>query len=90
VDLLAQNYGAVFTNPQTTENQLAMLSANGSTKLSSAWTVSGSAYLRSFHQHRVDGNVSEVAPATFSTIPTRAMTLLVRFACKQPMVRLSQ
>ena len=62
VELLAQNYGAVFTNPQVTENQLAMLSANGSVKLSSTWTASGAAYVRSFHQNRVDGNVSEVAP----------------------------
>ena len=50
VQLLAQNYGAVFTNPQMTENQLAMLSANGSVKLSSTWTASGVAYVRSFHQ----------------------------------------
>ncbi len=62
VELLAQNYGAVFTNPQVTENQLAMLSANGSMKLSSTWTASGNAYVRSFHQNRLDGNVSEVAP----------------------------
>ncbi len=69
VDLLGQNYGAVFTNPQTTENQLAMLSANGSTKLSDTWTASGSAYLRSFHQHRVDGNVSEVTPCNILADP---------------------
>jgi iron complex outermembrane recepter protein len=62
VELLAQNYGAVFTSPQTTENQLAMLSANGSVKLSSTWTASGVAYVRSFHQSHVDGNVSSVAP----------------------------
>ena len=62
VELLAQNYGAVFTNPQVTENQLAMLSANGSVKLSDTWTASGVAYVRSFHQNRVDGNVSSVAP----------------------------
>jgi iron complex outermembrane receptor protein len=62
VQLLAQNYGAVFTNPQVTENQLAMLSANGSVKLTDSWTGTGVAYVRSFHQNRVDGNVSSVAP----------------------------
>ena len=67
VELLAQNYGAVFTNPQTTENQLAMLSANGSVKLSDTWTASGVAYLRSFHQSRVDGNLSSVAPCNVLT-----------------------
>ena len=62
VDLLAQNYSAVFTSPQTTENRLAMVSANGSTKLTDTWTLSGVAYLRSFHQQHADGNVTEVAP----------------------------
>ena len=41
VQLLAQDYSAVFTNPQTTVNQLAMLSANGSTKLTDTLNVSG-------------------------------------------------
>ena len=67
VELVAQNYGAVFTNPQTTENQLAMLSANGSVKLSDTWTASGVAYLRNFHQSHVDGNLSSVAPCNVLT-----------------------
>jgi outer membrane receptor protein involved in Fe transport len=62
VELLAQNYSAVFTNPQVTENQLAMLSLNGSVKLTDSWTASGAAYVRSFHQSRTDGNLSSVAP----------------------------
>jgi iron complex outermembrane recepter protein len=64
VQMLEQNYNSVFTNPQTTDNRLAMLSLNGSTKLSDSWSVSGVTYLRSFHQSRVDGNVSSVAPCT--------------------------
>ncbi len=64
VQLLAQDYSAVFTNPQTTVNQLAMLSANGSSKVSDTLNVSGLAYIRSFHQKHVDGNVSSVAPCT--------------------------
>ena len=62
VDLLGADYSAVFTSPQTTNNELAMLSANGSTKLTDTWILSGVAYLRSFHQQHVDGNVSSVAP----------------------------
>ncbi len=62
VQLLAQDYAAVFTNPQTTDNQLAMLSANGSVKLSDTLSLSGVGYLRSFHQSHTDGNVSSVAP----------------------------
>ncbi len=64
VQLLAENYAAVFTNPQTTVNQLAMVSANGSAKLTDTMSLSGVAYLRSYHQHRLDGNVSSVAPCT--------------------------
>ena len=72
-DLLGQNYNAVFTSPQTTENQLAMLSANGSAKLSDNWTVSGAAYLRSYHQSHVDGNLSSVAPCNqLNGLPTRS------------------
>ncbi len=64
VQLLANDYSAVFTNPQTTVNQLAMLSANGSAKLTDTLTLSGVGYIRSFHQQHVDGNVSNVAPCT--------------------------
>ncbi len=62
VQLLAQNYGAVFTNPQTTANELAMLSLNGSTKLSDTLSLSAVGYFRGFDQNHVDGNVSSVAP----------------------------
>ncbi len=41
VQLLAEDYSAVYTNPQTTVNQLAMLSANGTTKLTDAWSSIG-------------------------------------------------
>jgi outer membrane receptor protein involved in Fe transport len=61
-ELVAQDYSSVFTSPQTTNNELAMLSVNGSTKLSDTWSLSGVAYWRSFHQSHVDGNVSSVAP----------------------------
>ena len=64
VDLLGADYSAVFTNPQTTTNELAMLSMNGNTKLTDTWTLSAAAYLRSFHQQHVDGNVSDVAPCS--------------------------
>ncbi len=63
-ELVAQDYASVFTSPQTTNNQLAMLSMNGSTKLTDNWSVSGVTYWRSFHQQHVDGNVSNVAPCT--------------------------
>ena len=64
VELLGADYSAVFTSPQTTTNELAQLSINGSTKLTDNWTLSGVTYWRSFHQKHVDGNVSDVAPCT--------------------------
>ncbi len=64
VQLLGRDYTAVWTNPQTTNNELAMVSANGSTKLTDTVTLSGVTYLRSYHQQRVDGNVSSVTPCT--------------------------
>src|SRR5262249_71279 len=64
VELLSQNYNSVFTSPQTTENQLAMLSINGTTKLSDTWSGSAVTYLRTFHQRHGDGNISDVAPCT--------------------------
>ena len=64
VQLLAQDYSAVYTSPQTTNNELAMLSVNGSTKLTDTWSLSGVAYWRSFHQQHVDGNISDVAPCS--------------------------
>ncbi len=64
VELLARDYSAVWTTPQTTTNELAMLSVNGDTKLTDTAHISGVAYLRGFHQQHVDGNVSNVAPCT--------------------------
>jgi iron complex outermembrane receptor protein len=64
VQLLGPDYTAVFTSPQTTNNELAMLSVNGNTKVTDTVNVSGVAYVRSFHQQHVDGNVSDVAPCT--------------------------
>jgi iron complex outermembrane recepter protein len=66
VELLSQNYNSVYTNPQTTNNQLAMVSINGTTRLSDTWSGSGVTYLRSFHQQHVDANVSDVAPCSFN------------------------
>ncbi len=76
VQLLAQNYGAVFTNPQTMSNELAMLSMNGSTKLSDTLSLSALGYFRSFDQSHVDGNVSSVAPCNLIGGPAADAGLL--------------
>jgi iron complex outermembrane recepter protein len=64
VQLLAQDYRSVFTSPQTTNNDLAMVSVNGNVDIANALSLSGVGYLRSFHQKHVDGNISDVQPCS--------------------------
>ena len=54
--LLAQNWSSIYTVPQTTENQLAFLSASATWKPSDTWTYQAIAYFRNFNQAHVDGN----------------------------------
>ena len=56
VQLLAQNWSSIYTIPQTTENQLAFLTASASWKPSDTWTYQANAYFRNFNQAHVDGN----------------------------------
>jgi iron complex outermembrane recepter protein len=69
VQLLAQDYRSVFTNPQTTNNDLAMVSVNGNVDITNALSLSGVGYLRSFHQKHVDGNISDVKPCNLLENP---------------------
>jgi iron complex outermembrane recepter protein len=62
IEMLNRNWSSVYTSPQTYKNQLAFLNATGSYRLSDTWTVKGNAYIRSFRQQHVDGNVSEAQP----------------------------
>jgi iron complex outermembrane recepter protein len=56
VQLLAQNWSSVFTIPQTTQNQLAFLTASATWKPTDTWTYQAIAYFRNFDQAHVDGN----------------------------------
>jgi iron complex outermembrane recepter protein len=62
VELLGPDYSAVFTSPQTTNNELAMVSVNGSTKVTDTMNVAGVGYYRSYHQKHVDGNITDAEP----------------------------
>jgi hypothetical protein len=55
VQMLAQNWASVFTTPQTTDNQLAFLTASANWKPTDTWTYQAIAYYRYFHQAHVDG-----------------------------------
>ena len=59
VQLLDQSWSSTFTSPQTTKNQVAMISGNGSVQVSPTWSVQGVGYYRWFKQSHIDGNISE-------------------------------
>ena len=56
VQLLAQNWSSIYTVPQTTENQLAFLTASATWRPSDTWTYQALAYFRNFNQAHVDAN----------------------------------
>jgi iron complex outermembrane recepter protein len=62
IELLQRNWSSVFTWPQTTHNQLAFLTANGSYSPTDTLTLSGNAYFRGFWQHHLDGNNTDAQP----------------------------
>ena len=59
IQLLEGDFRAIFTNPQTTDNEMAMLALNGRYALGEAWSVQGNVYGRAFTQAHVDGNAAE-------------------------------
>ena len=56
VQMLEQNWSSVYTLPQTTQNQLAFLTASASWKPSDTLTYQANVYYRNFQQSHVDGN----------------------------------
>lgn len=60
VQLLDEGWNRVYTNPQTTQNDMEMVSINGSVKATNTLTFSGVTYYRHFQQAHVDGNILEV------------------------------
>jgi iron complex outermembrane recepter protein len=62
IEMLNRQWSSVFTWPQTTHNQLAFLTANGSYSPSDALTLAGNAYFRGYWQHHVDGNNTSAQP----------------------------
>ncbi len=60
VELLINDYRAIFTWPQTTRNQAQLLALNGRYAVTDHWTVQSNLYVRKFQQAHVDGNGTEV------------------------------
>ncbi len=56
IELLQQYWGATYTTPQTTANQVAYANMTGTVEVTPTWTVQTIAHVRSFSQQTVDGN----------------------------------
>jgi iron complex outermembrane recepter protein len=59
VELLRHGWGRTFTTPQTTRNEIEMVSANAAVAATPTLKLSGLAYYRRFEQRHVDANISE-------------------------------
>ena len=60
LQLLQNNWGSVYTVPQTTYNKMAMVHWTGAYAYSPTLSFQGSAYFRAFNQAHVDGNPTDV------------------------------
>lgn len=69
IELVNERLGAIFTSPQITENQVAMLQFNGQYALARTTKLSANAYVRKFKQRRIDGNLTEVEECDPAEIP---------------------
>ena len=61
---LQNNWASVYTVPQTTYNQMAMLQWNGSYAYTSTLNFQGDLYFRGFNQAHVDGNPTSLTPCS--------------------------
>ncbi len=59
---LQNAWNSVYTVPQTTQNQMAMLAWTGNYAYSNTLSFQGGLYFRAFNQQHVDGNATDVTP----------------------------
>jgi outer membrane receptor protein involved in Fe transport len=62
VELLQQYWGATYTTPQTSANQVGYFNLTGKVEATPNWTIEGAAHLRVFSQKTVDGNPTGTQP----------------------------
>ena len=62
VELLQKYWGATYTSPQITANQVAYANLTGRVEVTPTWTVEGVAHVRAFGQQVLDGNPSATQP----------------------------
>jgi iron complex outermembrane receptor protein len=64
VELLQQYWGATYTTPQTSANQVGYLNLTGKVEATPTWTIDGIAHFRAFSQQAQDGNPTGTQPCT--------------------------
>ena len=69
VELLQQYWGATYTTPQTSANQVGYFNLTGKVEATPSWTIEGGAHLRVFSQKTVDGNPTGTQPCADPTVP---------------------
>ena len=70
VELLDQlGDSAVFTNPQTSVNTVGTIAANGKFDINPQWSIATNFYIRTFEQHHIDGNDSDIRQCSANGIP---------------------
>jgi iron complex outermembrane receptor protein len=62
IQLLQQDYSAVYTTPQTTRNVLGQIALNGTYNVTPTLALQGNIYFRGFSQNHLDGNTSDFVP----------------------------
>jgi len=60
IEQVRQDWGGVYTTPQTSERQFGMINLSGAFTLTPTWTLNANAYVRRFIQRTVDGNPTDV------------------------------
>jgi iron complex outermembrane receptor protein len=60
IQLLARDWKSVYTTPQTTQNDMGLVTLNAKHALSESWSVQGNIYVRGFQQSHVDGNAADI------------------------------
>jgi outer membrane receptor protein involved in Fe transport len=68
VELLQQFWGATYTTPQTSNDQVAYLNLTGKFDITPTWTVEGIAHVRAFNQSTQDGNPTGTQPCNDPTL----------------------
>src|ERR1700723_753820 len=62
IELLQQYWGATYTTPQTSQNQVGYLNLTGKFEVSPTWTIDAIAHYRAFSQRTQDGNPTGTQP----------------------------